>query len=97
MGNLRLARIEGYHRSDGKGNRDLPVDGMSGAHEEPDVEAGDRMVRLALADQIGVLGGIGVALRNPEGEVELGADLMAGALVVGVGVGEGVRRQAVVV
>ena len=44
----------------------LAVDRMAGADEELDVEAGDRVAGLALANEVGVLGGIGVALADPQ-------------------------------
>ena len=53
------------------------------------------VVGLALADELGVLGGVDVPLPHPEGDAEALADGVAGALVVGVGVGERVRGERV--
>ena len=74
---------------------ELAVDRVAGADEDLDVEAGHRVAGLALADEVGVLGGIGVALADPEGDVEGAADLVGGALVVRVGVGQGVGGDLV--
>ena len=56
---------------------ELAVDGVAGAGEDLEVEAGDRVAGLALADQVGVLGGVGVALGDPEGDAERLADGVA--------------------
>ena len=73
----------------------LAVDRMAGADEELDVEAGHRVAGLALANEVGVLGGIGVALADPQGDVQGAADLVGGALVVRVGVGQRVGGDLV--
>ena len=56
---------------------ELAVDGVAGAGEDRDVEAGDGVAGLTLADQLGVLGGVGVALGDPEGDAERLADRVA--------------------
>ena len=71
------------------------IDLVSGSGEDPGEELGHEVVGLALADQVGVLGGLDVALGDPVGEAERGADLVRGPLVVGVGVGEGMGGDLV--
>jgi hypothetical protein len=66
------------------------VDRVAGAGEDLDEELGDEMVGLALADQLGVLGGVGVGLADLVGDAEALADGVTRALVVRVRVGEGV-------
>ena len=56
-------------------------------------ELGHEVVGLALADELGVLGGGDVLLADPEGHAEALAHGVRGALVVGVGVREGVRGE----
>jgi hypothetical protein len=51
------------------------------------------VIRLALADQLGVLGGVRVPLPDPERDAVAFADRVARTLVVGVGVREGVSRK----
>ena len=77
-------------------SRREPVDGVAGSDEGLAEELGDEVIGLALADQRGVLGGGDVVLGHPVGDLELGADLVTGALVVGVGVGECVGGDGVV-
>src|SRR5262245_22210115 len=74
---------------------ELTVDGMAGPDEDAEVEAGHRMTRLALADQVGVLGRVRIALAYPEGDAEVLAQLMARTLMGGVRVGQGVRVDPV--
>ena len=69
---------------------DHPVDLVARAVEDPPEEVGHEHVGLALVDQLGVLGRGYVELRAEEGNAELLADVAARALVVGVGMGEGV-------
>ena len=73
----------------------LAVYGVAGTGAGAEEELGERVVGLALADQLRVLGGVGVGLADPERDRELGADPVADALVVGVGVGERVGRDLV--
>ena len=70
---------------------------MAGAGEDPREELRHEVVGLALSDQRGVLGGGDVGLGDPVGDPERRADLVAGALVVGVRVGERVRADLVAV
>jgi adenine phosphoribosyltransferase len=74
---------------------EVAVDGVAGADEDLDVEAGNRVVWLALADEVGVLGGVGVALGDPEWDVQGAADLVRGALMVGMGMRERVGGDLV--
>jgi hypothetical protein len=74
---------------------ELAVDGVAGAGACLEEELGDEVVGLALADQVGRLGGVGVGVADPEGDLEVLADVVAGPLVVGVSVGERVRGERV--
>ena len=64
-------RVSGYVEDLEAGNLVAVVEwrstGWPGPMKMRDVEAGHAVVRLALADQLGVLGGVCVALADPEG------------------------------
>ena len=74
-------------------NGELAVDGVTGAGHHLGEELRHEVVGLALADQLRVLGGVGVGCADPEGDGDFLADGVRCALMVGVGVGEGVRRE----
>ena len=69
----------------------LAVDRVRRPGAGAEEELGERVVGLPLADELWVLGGVGVGLPHPVGDRELGADAVACALVIGMGVGERVR------
>ena len=59
------------------------------------VEPRHEVARLALADQLGVLGGVRIPLAHPEGDAEVFAQLVARSLMVWVRVGQRVRIDLV--
>ena len=70
---------------------EVAVDVVGGAGHGLGEELGHEVVGLALADELGVLGGGDVLFADPEGHAEALAHGVRGALVVRVGVRQGVR------
>src|SRR5262249_59239381 len=60
--------VEHLEAGDLVARAELAVDGMAGPDEDAEVEARHRVTRLALADQVGVLGRVRIALADPEGD-----------------------------
>src|SRR5215212_9196451 len=70
-----------------------PRHGVRRAGERPPEDLVDKGVGLTLQDEMRVLDGVRVALPGPQRDPEALAHRLAGALVVGVGVGHDVRGE----